>query len=511
MQFLATNNLGGYLWYTKKPLSRYQGWFSALNGRIIKLIDSFEGETRVTLPPFHNGIIVEGKSSKVIKINFDIRQSYDAPTWNRLYTFYEKGGILWVRYSLEPVVLGIKMQGGHEIIGKWRECQYPFDQLRNSLPSVLWIYQGIALYTDRAFIAAGGSEEDVMAELTRLSTWDGPHGGKIHKDPFKAATASLEALRVYNKEKEIMGLYAGLPWFFQFWLRDSAVSYKALSYSQKSEVLTLLAKEGLRMAGSSAAYYNLAGRPASFKGIDGKLLMQLRMKEFGIREPWHEYANSQFIMNGPKETWMDTISREGACIELQAVKLALLRGNELEYSFRQLVRDRFVVDGVLVDRVDKDGTPDLTKRPNVFLAAYLYPELLTNQEWERTFEAHLDALWLAWGGLSSLDIHDDHFYPYHTGEADFRGVQTIPHSYHQGDSWLWINNIAAIAMHRINPKKYYSYVKRIVSASEKDIVSKGIPGHASELSSASRYEPGGSPVQLWSAATYLELHKRLTS
>jgi glycogen debranching enzyme len=144
-----------------------------------------------------------------------------------------------------------------------------------------------------------------------------------------------------------------------------------------------------------------------------------------------------------------------------------------------------------------DGKNDWAIRPDIFLTYYIYPALLKKSEWENCFETALKALWLDWGGLSTVDKNSPFYYAEHTGEN--------PRSYHQGDSWFWINNIAAISMIRLNKKKYLSKIKKILEASTKDLLWYGAIGHSSELSSAEKFSPAGSISQAWSAATYIEL------
>jgi len=144
-----------------------------------------------------------------------------------------------------------------------------------------------------------------------------------------------------------------------------------------------------------------------------------------------------------------------------------------------------------------DGVGDNTIRPNIFIAAYVYPELLSKKEWITCFDHVLPKLWCDWGGLSTIDKSDKRFVGNHTGED--------PTSYHNGDSWFWINNIAAIVLHAFDKGRYKNYINHILDASTKDILQYETSGHASELSSADEFEPSGSPVQAWSAATYIEL------
>ena len=83
-----------------------------------------------------------------------------------------------------------------------------------------------------------------------------------------------------------------------------------------------------------------------------------------------------------------------------------------------------------------DGLNDKTIRPNAFIAYYIYPNLLARKEWIKCFDAILNALWLGWGGVSTIDKKNHLFHKEHTGEDS--------KSYHNGDSWFWLNNLTAL-------------------------------------------------------------------
>ena len=144
-----------------------------------------------------------------------------------------------------------------------------------------------------------------------------------------------------------------------------------------------------------------------------------------------------------------------------------------------------------------DGLDDWTIRPNVFIAAYIYPELLSKNEWKKCFNAVIPKLWLSWGGLSTIDKNHPFFCENYSGE--------IPKSYHRGDSWFWINNLAAIVMARVDKNEFKRYIDMIIDASAKDIMYKGFIGHHSELSSASKQKAEGCLCQAWSSAMFVEL------
>lgn len=215
------------------------------------------------------------------------------------------------------------------------------------------------------------------------------------------------------------------------------------------------------------------------------------------------------FVSGPHETWMDSLSREGYCVEIQA-----LMADALSFAFR-ISKDKKYEDylnlllssvrmrlfkGVLLDRLALDYSPDLTVRPNIFLAYYYCPELLSKELWEKTFDNALKFLWLPWGGLST--VQNDLAVRFDSGEDS--------KSYHNGNSWFFINNIAALSMAKVNRDKYDSYINKIVDASVDDLLFSGAVGSSSENSSNAVRTSSGCPVQLWSNSTLLELIHNLS-
>jgi glycogen debranching enzyme len=139
----------------------------------------------------------------------------------------------------------------------------------------------------------------------------------------------------------------------------------------------------------------------------------------------------------------------------------------------------------------------MSLRCNIFLACYIYPNLLYNKEWKNFFKNSLSQLWLEWGGIASLDKENSAFHKLHSGEK--------PNSYHQGDSWFWVNNLAAIVLSQVDKRGFQAYINKILQASSYDILWQGIIGHHSELSSARDFKAQGCLSQAWSSAMFIEL------
>ena len=241
-------------------------------------------------------------------------------------------------------------------------------------------------------------------------------------------------------------------------------------------------------------------------------LITLRDKvEKSLQRLHKSHANENLVVNSSKETWMDTLSRDGARIEIQALQLATYKTARLlndltlthsekyslhEKQLRQVVRSKFFNGRQLADGYLNE-TQDFTIRPNIFIAYYVYPDLLSTGEWEAVFDNALQHLWLSWGGLATLDISHPDFKQSHSGEGSA--------SYHNGDSWYWINNLAALCMLRLNRSKYKEYIYKIIEASVHDMLYSGFIGHCSEISSAKERSSFGCWAQAWSAATLVEL------
>jgi glycogen debranching enzyme len=272
---------------------------------------------------------------------------------------------------------------------------------------------------------------------------------------------------------------------------------------------------------------------------------------FSLKQIIKNYSRDGLIINNSLETWMDTFYkdnsfetdfREGFRIEIQALFLNMIRlmnklngmlANKFIKKSSKLVNvttdedyaslERKTVEAVrncflsrkLVNGKDRlvlnDGYNSSfadVSRPNIFLAYYIYKDLLYDSEWETVFDYVIERLWCDWttndgtsGGFSTIDKENSLYQPNHTGQNN--------KSYHRGDSWFWINNIAAISLSRLNSTKYNNYIHSILNSSSEDILFSGYLGYASELSSSSDFKSAGCYAQTWSIATYIELFHEL--
>ena len=454
------------------------------------LEDNFNGKCKIIMPPEKNLLIIESK--KWTDLLLDVKESYDNSELGRFYEFDEKKKIIKFKKENDYEVY-IALKGKFEVkkTDRWVKKDYKFDQKRNSPPFERYVYS-VFKFKGRLIISASDDKNKAVKELKNIPSLK-----------FYKPKTGLTQLLVKDK---VVGIYAGLPWFFQFWSRDELISLKALMLSGKRKQvkdilfrnLNAIAKDGRlpnqtfplsekTNADSIGWLFKRIQDYQRFTPIERKLII---MKlDYSIRNLKKNYMKDGLIYNNPLETWMDTEwgddNREGFRIEIQVLFLNMLKLAysltrkekylKLEEKMKKLVRDRFWNGKDLADGLD-----DFTKRPNVFIVAYVYPELLTKKEWELCFKNIIPSLWLPWGGLSTIDKKHALFCKEHTGE--------IPKSYHRGDSWYWINNLAAIVMHRANKYFFKTFVNQIFKASKKEFTKMGIFNQQSELSSASKLE-----------------------
>lgn len=579
--FLLTNRWGDYLWLQDPPLSRYQGWFFVplgLSGKnIFKVIENIEpvGAPPITelknnfwnierkrgalkekffLPLNCHALVYEMSQPLSFEVFFDIKESYQNSEEGRVYEVSQEKDLYIVEYHQQgrsdSFFVAVKARG---LVAKkegWLLRRYPFDQERHSPPFERYAFKGFKINALKTVFAVAQNKAEAIrwaryvfyntAELKTQKKKEvkavfQPFLRKSFQQPELAlaslcACNSLDGLLVnpvrdfvsngVNQKK--VGIYGGLPWFFQFWPRDEALSLKALAYFKPKQAKEILLNrlECFTKQKNTPAFSEGLGwflkRADDF--IEGNLFKPKEIPEVNFllqglfKKFLKQQSKSVLFFNPPKESWMDSIERFGAKLELQslllsAFKLAAKQSKTLsekkfylakERELKREVQEKFWNKEILADTFDpKKGSADFTLRPNLFLAYYLYPQLLKRGEWAQCFSHALKKLFLSWGGLATTAKDHPLFYQQHTGEPAI--------SYHQGDSWFYLNNLAALVLLKIDKQKFQRYISKILQASTQEILWGGIIGHQAELSSASGLKSQGCLAQAWSSALYLEL------
>jgi glycogen debranching enzyme len=510
-------------------------------------------------PDGYDALIYSLNKPTEVGLVLDCREIFDSKQWGRTYDFSVEHKCLVItftkkndsreasgtEYQVFVAVFGEGMQ--YLPTQKWVEHFYPTDQNRNSWPWSRYVFNACTMRIKDAVLAFSHvksqavetainvyaqREKLLKAKEKRLAALTSAH--KL-KNPdlnvaFTLAVNALDALRHGHSRH-----YAGIPWFARSWSRDDLISVGAdISLGHFDIVKNILGHYLTNVTGATLPRFPDAPKELPAADAMGWLFFQLgcyidaledvrKLKTFinsseqdiaedkldtALNALFKERFKDGLIVNGPEETWMDTSyggdRRDGARIEIQALTLAMLKlhgkftgkADPREDLLKLSVRRNFWTGKTL-----KDGKEDPNIRPNCFLAALLYPELLSKAEWMTCFDNTLKKLWLDWGGLATVAKDHPLYCADHSGEN--------PKSYHRGDSWFWLNNIAALVMFRLDKKKYSDYIHKILKASMHEQQSLGIIGAMGELSSASQLRSQGCWSQLWSNATLVELLREI--
>ena len=614
----------------KDQLTNFNGWFNLieygdsyslyksidniyLSKTVTELINSFTDIERAssdTVERFtlaKNGVIYEVKNyGEYVYLDLDFRDMFDTNDQGRIYKIIKQDDMIIVEYtkysdnSLKSVVrkayLIIKGANDYELIDKWTQKSYAYDNSRKNNAN-FYVYNALKIPCRKNLKLYFAFSEDKETAIQKADDMflnnekiDEVYGHYVEnvlyvknciqeiagQETAFAYTGCVHAIEALSMQlpinhKRITGMWAGLPWFHQYWSRDELVSVMALMlehrYDYSKELLMKYLSEIMTDGRLSNRYpaANLGTADSIgwlFKRLQDFLflcerrnnfhnyftlfdlnLIRERLK-FSVKMLLKNHSKDGLIINEKQETWIDTFNsessdkdyREGTRIEIQALFLNMLKlmnmldnylankyvkkndkmvrvvrsemnAEELEEKTRKLVREKFFknIDGKNYLNDGYDCSMHTVVRPNVFLAYYIYPDLLTQEEWKDVFDNALPKLWCEWdlgenvlgGGLSTIDKKHSLYQPYYTGIDN--------KSYHRGDSWFWINNIAAISMYRLDKEKYKNYIFKIISSSSQDILYWGFVGYASELASSGWFKSGGCLCQTWSIATFIEL------
>ena len=196
------------------------------------------------------------------------------------------------------------------------------------------------------------------------------------------------------------------------------------------------------------------------------------------------------------DNWLKSAPRTGILVENQAYHakildvLCLLTEDDMyDFKKKRLMRSvRDKLDGAYV--LDREGSLEI--RPNNFIAAFFAPELFMSEDWQKTFDASLKSteLWLNWGGLTTLGQSDANFNP----EID-------------GESWFFVNNIAAIVLHRLDGAKHAETIKAILRASVENALWQEHTGRPCEVVFTADRQIKVQGLYGLSLATYIYLYR----
>ena len=368
------------------------------------------------------------------------------------------------------------------------------------------------------------------------------------------AKLSLDALIMNQSQSGIpvKGIFAGLPWFNNYWGRDSFISLPGatfvtgnfndarkilLSFARFQEKDTSSTNYGRIpniVTPTSIAYNTADGTPWFVKQMydyikvsnDTALIRELfpvikRSIEGTIR---YHTDSLGFLTHGDAESWMDAVGPNGpwsprgnrAC-DIQALwYYQLLIGSfEAEYLARNSLANKWksLADRVeknfnayFVDRENKlvydhlnaDGTPSHELRPNQLFCL----DIINSEDIREAMVKTVTANLIYEYGVGTLSQSDSNFHPFHHNEPYY--VQDA--AYHNGIVWTWLNGHAIYALTRNDEEDLtFKITKNMVH----QILHRGCVGTLSELLDAQtrggETEPrlSGAFSQAWSLAEFI--------
>jgi glycogen debranching enzyme len=334
------------------------------------------------------------------------------------------------------------------------------------------------------------------------------------------------------------GIFAGLPWFNNYWGRDSFIALPGATYvtgnfNDAREVLLSYAAFQEKDSASShygripnlatpqSVIYNTAdGTPWFVKALyeyvkysgDTALVRDIypvlvRSIEGTIR---HHTDSLGFLTHGDAESWMDAVGPNGPwsprgdrAVDIQALwHQQLMVGvfcaeylfdyahasqwknlaDRLERNFRTYFVD--TTRQLLYDHRNSDGTPSVELRPNQLFAFDMAIPEDVRQQMVRTVLGELTYE----HGTATLTQSDSNFYPYHEHPPFY--VKDA--AYHNGIIWTWLNGPMIYAATRYDLQ---DLVYSVTQNSVHQMLERGCVGALSELLNA-HTKPGETEPRL---------------
>ncbi len=281
------------------------------------------------------------------------------------------------------------------------------------------------------------------------------------------------------------GIFAGLPWFDNYWGRDTYISLPGATlvtgnFSAAREILRTFA--AAQDTNPSATSYGrvpniITTTSTAYNTADGTPWFTIALGEYfnytndkslvlelypavrrGIEGTLKHHTDAQmFLTHGDAETWMDAAGPDGAwsprgnrANDIQGLwyrqleegsRLAAVAGDDahatawkataatLQENFRRSFVDN--TSHTQADHLTKEGAGNRQLRPNqIFTAGILGDEGLTREMFSTVTQSLVFP-----HGVASLSQDDENFHPYHRYPPFY--VQDA--AYHNGVVWSWLS------------------------------------------------------------------------
>lgn len=354
------------------------------------------------------------------------------------------------------------------------------------------------------------------------------------------------------------GIYAGLPWFTDFWGRDTFIALPGTSlvtgqFDDARDVVAAFARlqnpdpasphygRVPNRARPGEVIYNTADGTPRFvsaildtarhtgdrRQIDA-LFPAVKLATDAALARWVDPAG--YLTHDDADTWMDAKEagtrpfspRGNRANDIQALwvqqlrdaaTMAIMFGDDASAQRWRGIADgvarRFASDfydtetGALADRLRADGTRDLSMRPNQLFALDLIPDPAIRRAVVRDVWQALAYPW----GVASLSQTDPDFHPWHENWHYYHKDA----AYHMGTVWQWTNGIA---MQRLIEHGQQEMAFALMANMAHDALTRGAVGSLAENADALPREGqtvaalSGTYLQAWSNAEHIRVWRQ---
>lgn len=351
------------------------------------------------------------------------------------------------------------------------------------------------------------------------------------------------------------GIYAGLPWFNEYWGRDMFISmpgavfctgqwetarsiFRDFAKFQDRDTSSETLGRIPNRANPDGIIYNTAdGTPRfvtdvfeymQYTGDTTFLASIYPAVELSINSVIERGTDADgFLVHADADTWMDA-KRQGKfpcsprgnrAVDIQALwygqlrsgaEMARMTGHDHEARRWNDVADSLMAafnrlfvntsDKVVFDHLNADGSPDRQYRPNMLYALDMVADPSVAMKETRDAWQRLVYPW----GVASLDQNDPQFHPYHENWHHYHKDD----AYHNGTVWLWNNGIA---MQRMIEVGQQDIAWRLFENMNRQALYEGAVGSLSENADAwprkgaQWARRSGTFLQAWSNAEHIRV------